>query len=146
MFQAIGRTHSLAGWTLVLFGVPISGFGENDAYRWTPLQSDDWEIVEGADGEWAWTENLGRGAVLEITLMATSRSNDALQARKRLDDVSRTGRGPAMFKHITGTTRANAADARVMNRPEIAAARRIGERVWRIGSGYWDVFAGGALT
>ncbi len=146
MFQALGRTHSLAGWTIVLFGIPVSGFGENDAYRWTPLQSDDWEIVEGADGEWAWSENLGRGGILELTLMSTSLSNDALQARKKIDEISRLGRGPAMFKHITGTSVANATDARIMNRPEMTVARRVSERVWRIGSGYWNVFAGGATT
>lgn len=132
----MSKTHDIRKWILVVAGIPVTGFGEGDAFS-LEFDEDDWNLTVGADGEDARSYIPNRAGTLTITLMATSLSNDAMNAVRLLDETTGQGQVPVLIKNINGTESWAAAQAWVQRRSNVSVGRDVGTREWVIRSGAW---------
>lgn len=137
------KTWNLKKLIVVIGGVPISGFGENDAITFDH-DEDEWEKVVGADGEVTRSRNNNRSGSITITLMQTSDSNDALEAIRLIDETTGAGIVGVLVKDLTGRTVIGADRAWVRKRPSLEFGKRAGEREWILDCDQVAVFAGGS--
>ena len=130
-------TISIAGITVVQYapGTFIKAMRNEDAFT----------LTVGADGIGTRTRNANRSGRFEVTLMASSPSNDALQALAALDEASGAGVGAALVKDLSGTAFASGQNAWVVKIPDIERAKELGEVTWIIETDLIQLSQGGTL-
>ncbi len=138
----MAKTHDIRRWTLIVAGIPVTGFGEGDAFD-LAFDSDDWDLTVGADGEGARSYLANRAGTLTITLMATSLSNDAMNAARQLDAATGQAQFPVLIKNFSGTEKWAAARAWVQGPAGVSVGGTVGTREWVIRSDEWVGANGG---
>lgn len=100
----------------------------------------------GVDGEGAWFKSANLAAVLTLTLMQSSQSNDILSAF-HISDRSAPGGllRPLAINESNGTSAYITDKARVMKLPDSLWADSVQSRAWAIGTTRLDGFVGGVI-
>jgi hypothetical protein len=132
----MAKTHDIRKFLLVVAGIPVTGFAEGDAFS-LEFDEDDWNLTVGADGESARSYIPNRAGTLSINLMATSLSNDAMNAARLLDEATGLGQFPVLIRNVNGSEGWSAAQAWVQAPAAISVGRDVGSREWTIRSGEW---------
>lgn len=115
--------------------VPVeSGRGDDEFIR-IEQQEDNFTYKAGVDGEGTRSENKNRYTVVTITLMATSSGNAVLSALHTGDITIDGGAGivPIAIRDRAGLDVFMAPEAWVIKPPDVANAKEVGTREWKIG-------------
>lgn len=130
--------------TCSVAGIPISGYADGEFLR-IEVDGEGWGDVQGADGEVARFEVVDVMATATLTLLASSKSNDALSALYRRDKLSPSGEGVGAFeaRDNSGTSSGKGPQCWVMNQPTKAYAKELGTVEWKIRIANYSGVVGG---
>lgn len=101
----------------------------------------------GVDGEGAWFKNANLAALVTLTLMQSSQSNDVLSAALTLDRAAPGGiLTPMSVAEVNGTSHFVTEKARVMKLPDSVWADTVQGRAWVIGTTRLNGIVGGVFA
>lgn len=130
---------------LVLWkGIPIGGFGIDSMIKVTQT-SDRVTKQDGCTGEVVRVMQRSKSGSVEVTLLASSQSNDLLSAAQIEDELTGLGVGPLMIKDLNGTTIIQAASAWIAKIPEINFGKETSDRTWTLDYAVGNINVGGIL-
>lgn len=124
-------------------GEDLTGFGPDTIIK-VSRNEDGWSMQVGAGGDVARTRNQNRSGSAEITLMATSPSNDDLTAIAKSDETAGNGIGPFQVKDLNSKTLCSAQNAWVKKFPDMERAKETGVCVWVLDLDRVNMNIGGA--
>lgn len=130
--------------TVSVANITITGYATGSFVK-VSRDEDAFVKTVGADGLVARTRNANRAGSIEVTLLQSSPSNDALSALALLDETSGTGVGAAQVKDVSGTSIASAQNAWVKKLPDMERGKELGEVTWVIDCDLLNVTVGGTL-
>lgn len=131
---------------VVTFGsLTIKGFGPDTFVKATRLE-DTFTTQTGCGGDVARSRNQNKTGEVELTLMATSDSNNALSAVAKLDEDSGTGIGPFMVKDLNSLTLCSGENAWVKKWPDMERAKESGVATWILSVEKLNMTIGGATV
>ena len=120
----------------------ISGFAENKFLSAKRMEKT-FDSKAGCDGEVARSKMNDRRGEVELTLLASAASNDALSALAQLDEQTGGGVGPFQLSDQNGTTLLHSPNCWIEKYPDTELAKDVGEAMWMITCDSLDVFRGG---
>lgn len=124
-------TYNLKEVIITVNGIPMSGFGDNDALT-VEYQEDAWTTKTGADGEVVRSRTNNEVALFRLTLMQTSEANQVLQAAILLDKaIGRTLFGVGMVD-LNRSEVLSGTDCYIQQSPQRQYNKEAGEREWVI--------------
>lgn len=128
-------------------GIVLGGYAE-DEYVTIEQNAKRFEHKVGVMGDTARARVLDRSALVTITLLATSESNDDLSALAASDDNTPNGGGIGSYvlRDRGGTTLVQAADCWIEEVPPISLGKSVGNRVWKIRLAKTNTFTVGGAT
>ena len=126
-------------------GITITGFGP-DTFVKVSRDEDAFTKQVGAGGDVTRTRNQNRSGSVEITLQATSPSNDELTAIAKADEVGGIGIAPFQVKDLNSTTLCGAQNAWVKKMPDMERAKETGVAVWVLDCDKINMNIGGATA
>lgn len=111
--------------------LPIKGWAE-DTFINVSRITEAFTSVAGADGEVVRTKSNDNRLRIEVTLMATSDSNDVLSALHNVDleEPNGAGVGPLSLMDLSGRQLLAEPEAWIANAPDIEYSRSVGSRTW----------------
>lgn len=129
---------------LILFLVPISGFGEDDFIEIVP-DEDQFTEVKGVDGDITCSKVVARAATVNVTLNQSSKANALMWAAYNADLAAHGGAGvgPLAVFDENGVGTVATDSARIVGQPTIKFAKAAGPRVWKIRIYNYTAFEGG---
>lgn len=130
--------------TLVFGGKLITGWADGDFVR-VSYRSNYWEQTVGTDGVSTRHNTRDKSGEIEITLMASSPSNDYLSACLLADQQSNTGVLPFLLRDAGGNTLVTAEEAWVVKAPDVTFSRAVSTRVWQLAASSMDCVVAGAV-
>lgn len=107
------RTYDPKAVVITFGGITFTGYPEGDFFEVTG--EDGFESREGADGSEDRINKNKLGKNVNITLMATSITNDALSAIYKLDVETNQGKLPLSIIDLNGTMSLFSAQAYIMH-------------------------------
>lgn len=100
----------------------------------------------GVDGEGAWFKSANRAALITLTLMQSSQSNDVLTGFHLTDLNTPNGLlQPFSLREQNGTTLIVSPQSRVIKLPDTGYSDSVESRAWAIGTTRAEGFVGGVL-
>ena len=134
------KSFSLVGCTITWGGVPITGFGPDDAIS-IEASNEAWVEEIGGDGDLSRYQKPVYYKVA-ITLAQTSKTNDAFSAVHIADKVYGTGVLPFIFADSRGTSKCVLTASYLVGEPTAAVGTSAKTREWKL-SGVGENFVGG---
>lgn len=132
-----------------VFGsVIVEGFAEDSFIKFTP-NADNTEDSSGVDGEVVISQTTDRRGTFEITLQATSKSNDELSIYDNLARNAPRMVGaihPVTLKNLNGASVISGPNAWVMKTPEKTLGKTVGTTVWTIRVAHYEKADGGNIA
>lgn len=128
----------------IVGGILCDGFQDGEGISISNT-ADTFTAVVGADGRVTRSKTLNRTAMIEISLMASSATNDLLSALHTLDSRSQNGAGivPISIIDKSGRSVFTAPQAWLIKPPDVSLDRESTPRVWRVFVANLDRFDGG---
>ena len=140
------KTWNLAQCVFALDGVPLEGFGPDDAVTVVP-NDDIWTTQTGADGEETRSATNVRSGTMTITLMSTSLSNDALNAKLQLALAVGIGdRFSVFIKDLNSGDQVVAAQAYIERDSDMSFGKEASTREWTVRLPRFQRNHGGAVS
>ena len=131
---------------VVTFGAIIfTGFADGTFVN-IAGNGDKFEKRKGADGTVDRVNKNANDYSVTVTLMQTSLTNDALSAVLAADQLSNSGKFPLTVKDINGTSLFFATSAWIGKDPDDEEGDSLGNREWRIDTGFAAKHTGGNLS
>lgn len=112
-------------------GVDIVDFA-SDTFVKAARTNDAFALKVGVTGTGVRSQLMDHSGTFEFTLLASSPSNDYLQAKAIADELSGSGTGTVVAKDANGTAGAQAAVGWVKKIPDLERAKELGEVTWVI--------------
>ncbi len=112
----------------------ITGYAP-DTFLTIATEDDFFEKVRGADGS---VERYAKNvfdAMITLTLLGTSMSNEQLMILHELDKLTNAGKVPFLMKDLLGTTLAAFAQAWIKKTPDMEVSSSAITREWTIDTG-----------
>lgn len=130
--MATVKTHDLKDYSLIVGAKIISGFGDGAAIN-IEYQNPRYETMFGADGEPTRKKNnAGDYAIVTITLMSTSESNNDMAAIALLDRLSNGAPIPFGVRHLKGGETYACEQAYIQGNPNAEISADPTAREWLI--------------
>lgn len=123
-------------------GVPLSGFAPDESITIERNEANV-SLRTGASGEGVRSINPNRSGTISITLMASSASNDTLNALARADELAGRGQAPLLIKDGGGRTLVAATSVWVQTEPPIGYGSEPRDREWVLEAEALDMTQGG---
>ena len=136
------KTYKASDNIIILGARQLTGFGEDDAFKLTPLGGGI-QIKVGCYGDVGRSLDPNECYELELTLLGTSEDNDYLSTLYNIDNKTGKGMVPIVIKDLTGTTTFAASQCWVAKRPELGRGKVIKENKWVLQTGKATMFTGG---
>lgn len=142
------KTYNPKELTITLGGIPgfaahtVGGYADGTFVKVT-LDQDQFTKVVGADGEVSRTKSNNYSGTIEVTLLQTSDSNDALSAISLLDRASNNGIIPVTVADLRGRTLVFSGATWVKKIADVEGAKEQTNRVWVLDCENVDIFVGG---
>lgn len=130
--------------TLVFFGIPISGYADG-TFVSVEFNEDSFTLAVGTDGDACRAKTSNGSGRATLTLMQSSKTNDALSAVHALDILTPSGDGigPFLMKDNSGTTLYAAEKAWIVKPPTTVFSREVESREWILESDKMVAHVGG---
>ena len=143
--MADGATVDPLSLHAIMGGKTISGFAPG-SFISVVYDVDAFTRLIGVDGEGAWFKSANRAALITLTLMQSSQSNDVLSAFHLADLNTPNGLlVPFSLREANGTTLLVAEKARVIKLPDVGYSDSVESRAWAIGTTRLEGVVGGVL-
>lgn len=126
-------TYNSQSVTMVFGGKLITGWADGDFVK-VAFNDDAVMLTMGTDGVGTRSFSRNYSGTVEITLMASSPSNDYLSAVYVADQQSATGVLPFLLRDSSGSTLVTAESMWVRKQVDVAYSRQITQRVWTLES------------
>ncbi len=136
------KTYNPADVQLVIAGNPISGYADGTFIN-IARNNPSYTSGTGSTGEGWRAKSNDKSGTCTITLLQTSRSNDALSALSALDEASGDGVGPLLLKDNSGRSLYAAETCWIEKPADSEFAREQSDREWVIKTDKLNVFIGG---
>ena len=88
---------------VIINGIIVEGYAK-DTFVVVARNNDSWALKVGASGEGVRGKSNDKSGTFTVTLLQSSKSNDALSAMAILDEASGDGVGSCLVKDNSGTT------------------------------------------
>jgi hypothetical protein len=145
MSLGAARSYNLAQVVITIGGLPLEGFGADDAVSFEPT-SDLYENKVGADGEVTRSLNNDRSGTLTFTLMGTSLSNDIFNTFLQLTKAVGIGDiFPIFIKDLRSGDTLVAEQCWLNREADMSFGRVASEREWSCFAAKVTTSHGGAL-
>jgi len=139
------KTYNLAQCVFTINGVPLEGFGSDDAVVIAP-NDDLWTTQTGADGEETRSATNTRSGQATITLMSTSNTNDLLNTFLQLIKSIAIGDRFVMFiRDLNSGDQVIAEQAYIQREPDMSFGKEASTREWTIYLPKYTSTHGGAI-
>lgn len=138
----MATTYAANKVVLTVNGNIIVGYADGDFCK-ISRDVDAYTKVVGADGFISRALSANQGGSIEITLQATSPSNDILSAQAALDQLTQQGVGSAQVKDLSGRTVCGAQNVWVKKLPDVVLGKEVGQRVWLLDCDLLNMVVGG---
>ncbi len=133
---------------LVINGTQIQGYAP-DTFVKVSRSVPTFTQKAGADGQVVRTKSRNKMGQFEITLLASSSSNDVLATMQAADENGNgspsSAVGPAMLKDLNGNTLCAGTNGWVTQPPDIEYAVESGNRTWIVACDDLTIFAGSSV-
>lgn len=106
-------------------------------------RSDAFTLTIGSSGEGCRNRSQDKSGEIEITLLASSASNDVLNAAADSDEKDGTGVGAFQIKDLNGTSICHATNAWIKKKPDMEFAKEVSNRVWVLETDEIEMTEGG---
>lgn len=126
-------TYNSQSVTMVFGGKLITGWADGDFVK-VAFNEDAVMLTMGTDGIGTRSFSRNYSGTVEITLMASSPSNDYLSSVYLADQQSATGVLPFLLRDSSGSTLVTAESMWVRKQVDVAYSRQITQRVWTLES------------
>lgn len=126
-------------------GVPLVGYGEDDAITAEPM-ADMSSSKVGIDGDVSRSTSTDRRATVTITLMQTSPSNDVLSALVGIDIITGGRLCTLTIQNLLQRDLLVAPQAWIKRRTNLAYGREAGDREWQFECLPTVWFVGGSIA
>ena len=136
------KTYDAAKVLIIVNGIPIQGYAKGSFLK-VSRDSPSFTKKTGSSGETARARTNDDSGTAEITLMATSLSNDALSALRALDEATGDGVGPFLAKDNSGRTIVDSESCWIRKQADYEASDEITDRVWVIDLDNANMFVAG---
>lgn len=138
------RTYDPLKVSFTFLGIAIKGFAKGTMIK-VSRNSDNYKLAIGSQGEGCRTRSQDKSGTIEITLMASSPSNDYLSACVDADDLNGSGVGTGMVKDAGGTALASAQNAWVRKIADLERGEEHGDVTWIFESDSVAIQQGGTI-
>ncbi len=140
------KTYALSACIITYGYVPLSGFGQNEAWAPEPI-GERFTSVDGVDGSYAMSYTGARRWKVMISLLQTSEHNATLTGFHEADLISAEKGGggivfPLAFKDPNGLDLFLAAEARIMTPPSWKRSNKIEDQSWVLETGAAKCYLG----
>ena len=125
-------------------GVIVTGFADGSFISMT-RSGDVFEKRKGADGSVDRINKNANDFTVQLTIMQTSPTNDALSALLLVDQSLNTSVLPLTVKDLSGTTLFFAPQAWIQKDPDDEFSDSLGSRQWTFATGIASKYTGGNL-
>ena len=140
------RTYASDRVMVIVGGIPMTGLAPDTFVSIAPM-SDMVTSQVGADGEVARSRNADRRVTIEITLLGSSVSNDALSGMVAADELSGSAMFPVTVQDLRGTTMFGAPQSWIRRVPDVGFGGEVGTRTWTLEAGApSNHYIGGSFT
>ena len=126
-------TYNSQSVTMVFGGKLITGWADGDFVK-VAFNEDAVMLTMGTDGIGTRSFSRNYSGTVEITLMASSPSNDYLSSVYVADQQSATGVLPFLLRDSSGSTLVTAEDMWIRKQVDVSYSRQITQRVWTLES------------
>jgi len=130
---------------VVVDGTPIVGFAEGTFIK-ASFNEPQWSLKVGSDGFATRVRNANRSGKIEITLMASSPSNDYLNGLAQADRDTGAGIVPTLVKDRQGTARAQAGLSWINQIAPLERGKDLPDITWEMETNFLEMDQGGALV
>ena len=137
------RTYDPKLYSLVIGGVPVSGYADGTFFKAT-RHSDNFTKNVGTGGEVARAHQHDRSGDFTFTLQRTSLYNDVLSTLTKSDEEANTGVVPILVKDNVGATVCGASAAWVKKWPDEELGKDVNNREWVFEVENFETFKGGS--
>ncbi len=143
--MADGATIDPLSLHCIVGGHRVSGFAPG-SFLSVVYDVDAFTRLIGVDGEGAWFKSANRAALVTITLIQSSQSNDVLSGFHIADLNTPNGLLiPFSLREQNGTTLLVAPQARVIKLPDVTYSDSVESRAWSIGTTRLEGALGGVI-
>jgi hypothetical protein len=125
-------------------GISFTGYAK-DTFVKIGRISDQFMSEAGASGEVARALNADKRGMMEVTLIQTSVTNDALSTQLIVDENTGNGALPLLVTDLRGTTLFSARNAWIKKYAESEYGQTVAGRAWTFETDELEVFVGGVL-
>jgi hypothetical protein len=123
------RQYSPSDIKFIFGGVEITGLADG-TFLGLEFGSDRFMKTVGADGSVVRTRSADESAVITLTLLQSSISNDILNAFDAADFEGLTGALPMIIKDANGNSLYTADKCWISKRPSVEFGKELGTRAW----------------
>lgn len=127
----------------IIIGVHVAGGFVDGTFVTVKRDEAKYSKRVGADGEVSRSRSNNMCATVELTVKATSATNDYLSAQALLDDLSNGGVVEFMLKDNSGRTLVASAECWIQEEPTDEFGKEEGDRTWILALGQTTKFTGG---
>lgn len=138
-------TYSSANVTMIYGGKLITGWADGDFVK-IAYASDYWMLTMQSDGIGTRSASRDLSGTVEITLLASSPSNDYLAAAFLADQQSGAGVLPFLLRESSGALLASAESMWIVKSPDVSFSRSVSTRVWQLASDRITVVPAGTVA
>ncbi len=140
-----GQANWDASRVTVVFGsIIVDGYADGEGLS-VEFNEDAFSLTVGIDGKAVRNKILNRSARVTLNLLASSATNDALNAVYQLDQVVPNGAGvaPLAIRDHNGRSLLTSPAAWIARPPDFTVDQEAGTRTWIIDCNPLDSFVGG---
>lgn len=143
------KTYNAKEVVITLGGIPgfaahtVAGFADGTFVK-VSFDEDQFKKHIGADGEVSRSKSNNYSGKIEVTLMQSSDSNDAMSALAIIDRVSSNGVIPVTVADLKGKSLYFASSAWVMKVTDSEFGKELGSRTWTLDTDNLEAFVGGS--
>lgn len=142
--MSFGGTYDPQKHDLIVGGVPIIGFADGTFIK-ASYNNDLWMLKTGADGFSTRVRNSDESGKFEMTLLASSPSNDYLAILAQADRAAGTGIVPVLLKDRSGFGVAAAELAWIMKPADMERGKELPDTTWVFETPQLVIVQGGAI-
>lgn len=139
------KTYDPERVVLTFGSITVKGFGP-DTFVKAARTEATFTTQVGCGGDVARTRNQNKTGTVEITLMATSQSNDQLTAVALLDEQNGSGIGAFQVKDLNSLTLCSGENAWIEKWPDMERAKETGVATWVLAIEKLNMAIGGATV
>lgn len=140
-----GVTYNSNRITLIFGGRLITGWADGDFCK-VAYNQDHVMLTVGTDSIGTRSFSRDYSGTVEITLLASSPSNDYLSSVYLADQQSATGVLPFVLREAGGATLVTAESMWIKKQVDVSFSRQVSQRVWTLETDNMTVVAAGTVS